>query len=204
MGILDWWCHPFHHCPNSSFNSLEFHLRNNLPWILWGCCANCSVPWLLRMLMWKASSESARLACACPVRPRDTALPSLPGLSCALAQGQLLVVWGLLGTDLGLLKVQPAHHLLSPSPEWSRLDSSPQHLSYSQSRKSWFNSPVQGCVWIGTRNYVRKPATLLWTRGRVYGIKIDMQKPSLVAFTSELKAGYPMTKWKQYNLKANL
>lgn len=100
MGILDWWCHPFHHCPNSSFNSLEFHLRNNLPWILIGRCAKCSVPWLLLMLTWEpAKSLCPAVHVLVLLCPRDTALPRLPGLS-----GAAVVFWGSLYTDTRLVE----------------------------------------------------------------------------------------------------
>lgn len=84
MRILDWWCHPFHHCPNSSFNSVEFHLRNNLPWILIGRCVKCSVPWLLLMLTWEpAKSLCPAVHVLVLLCPRDTALPVL-GSCCFL------------------------------------------------------------------------------------------------------------------------
>ena len=142
MGILDWWCHPFHHCPNSSFNSLEFHLRNNLPWILIGWRAVAQDPGYRSC--WHG--EPAKSLCPAvrnlaPLCPRDTAPPGLPGLSCAPARGQLL--FSETNSALTLSWLSPAFpRLLSPYPEGSCLDSSPQHLFYPKSRKSRFNSPT--------------------------------------------------------------
>lgn len=154
----------------------------------------CSGPWLPLMLTWRASEESVS-GCVwpCPFSPKDTAPPGLPGLS-RLGTGAAAVLEGLLCPDTWLVKSPAFPHLLSPSsPERSCLDASPQHLLYPQSRKSQFNPRTSRfraeCGW----EFWRNPATLFWTRGRVYRIKIDA-KPCLADFTGELKAGYCMTK----------
>lgn len=198
MGILDWWCHPFHHCPNSSFNSLEFHIRNNVPWILisWYAVAQdlgyCSC--------WHGKPEKKSVsgfAWPCPLCPRDTALPGLPGLVWSVLHsgtGEVAVLWGSLCPDTlagwksslprsaitFLWMVPPGFLLPAPflPPVKEKLIQTPQ-------------LPKSGLS--VDRSSVRNPATLFCTRGRVHGIKIDA-KPSLTDFTGELKAGYPMTK----------
>lgn len=203
MGILDWWCHPFHHCPNSSFDSLEFYLRKNLSWILIGWRASCSGPCSLLMLTWRASWVCARLCVSLSCSGSETP-PARPGLPCALAQVQLLFSEAPWALTLGLLKAQPSHRLPSPSPGWSRLDSSPQHLSYSQPRNGWSHSLAAQVRAACGRELCEETSSLILNPGQSGWDKNRCKQPSFADFASELRAGYPMTEWKQYNWKADL
>lgn len=174
MGILDWWCHPFHHCPNSSFDSLEFYLRKNLSWILIGRGANGSGPRSLLMLTCRASSESVPgCACPCPALSQRHRPAWPPWSVLCSGPGAAAVLRGPLRTlSLGLLKVQPSHHLLSPSPKgpaWIPLHGISPVPNQGRA-DSTAQLPRSGLV--VERSPGRKPATSLWTRGRVEGIKI--------------------------------
>lgn len=138
--------------------------------------------------------------------PRDTAPPSSPAFPCS-GTGQLLFseahstpdTWL---ADSGLPTICCHLPLNDPAPI-------PLHSTFPVPKKgkerhsasaTLIQLPCSGpsVDW----SSVRKLA--IWTRGRLCGIKIDVKTSSPADFTTELKAGYPMTKWKQYNLKADL
>lgn len=165
MEILDWWCHrPFHHGPNSSFNSLEFHLRNNLPWILTGWSANCPVPWWPLMLAWRAC---AWLWCPCPFLPQ-----TLPRPAC-LSPGHWAAACCKVHSvpDDWLVESPACLPSAVTFPEWSGPDSStaPFLLPTRERRDRRLQpadlTPVQGPAWTGVWWGTLKPVDC--------GIKID-------------------------------